>query len=92
MKDKQVESIVVKGNLTSNDTESLLAATKAGVGILAAGEWLFKEDLANGALQHILPDWTLNTEEGIYFVRPSIQYASAASEAFKHWISQKLSP
>ena len=90
VKDKQVESIVVKGNLTSNDTESLLAATKASVGILAAGEWLFKEDLANGALQHILPNWTLNTEEGIYFVRPSIKYASAASEAFKQWISQKL--
>lgn len=91
VKNNKETSIIVSGNLISNETDSLLDAAKAGIGIMSGSEWLFKEAIACGALQRILPDWTLNTEQGIYLVRPSVQYTSAASEAFKHWISEKLS-
>ena len=83
-----MQVVPVRGSLTSNDNEALLSAALAGVGILAAGDWLLGPDLAAGRLQRVLPGWQLQGDGGIYLVRPSAQYTSAALGAFRAWVQQ----
>ncbi len=82
--------MAVKGALTANDGESLLAAARAGVGILAAGEWLMSRDLVEGRLVRVLPQWSLDGQGGIYLVRPSAKFSPATTLAFKEWIERKF--
>jgi DNA-binding transcriptional LysR family regulator len=84
------ETIATNGSLISNDSETLLAAARAGVGILGAGDWLMSRDLASGTLVRILPDWTLDAEGGVYLVRPSAGLTPAKTKAFVDWISGKF--
>ncbi|KAA8697684.1 LysR family transcriptional regulator [Pseudomonas caricapapayae] len=91
-RDKELHTISTTGNLTSNDSESLLQAARAGMGILGAGDWLTSQDIASGTLVSVLPDWQLDTAGGIYLVRPSVRFNSAAMTAFKQWIESKFKP
>lgn len=85
---KGAERCVVRpqGSLVSNDSESLLSAALAGTGILGAGAWLFSRGLASKALVRVLPEWELGARGGIYLVRPSAKFASAATLALKAWL------
>ncbi|MFC5696248.1 LysR family transcriptional regulator [Pseudomonas sp. GCM10022186] len=84
------ETVVTRGSITSNDSESLLAAARAGTGILGAGEWLMSRDLAAGRLVHVLPDWQLDSQGAIYLVRPSARFSPATTLAFMEWIESKF--
>lgn len=86
----QQQTVLVSGTMTSNDSEALLAAARAGTGILAAGEWLMSRDIAAGKLVRVLPDWQLDAQGGIYLVRPSVRYAAASTLAFKAWIEERF--
>ncbi len=88
----ELQTVSPKGNLTANDSESLLAATRAGAGILGAGDWLMSRDIAAGRLLHVLPDWQLDAAGGVYLVRPSARFPSAVVVAFKQWIESKFTP
>lgn len=83
---EQQQTVMVNGSMTANDSEALLAAARAGVGILGAGEWLLSRDLAAGRLLPVLPDWQLDAQGGIYLVRPSVRFAAASTLAFKAWL------
>ncbi|MDN5843946.1 MAG: LysR family transcriptional regulator [Alcaligenaceae bacterium] len=86
----QRQLVSPRGTLTANDGESLLAATLAGVGILGAGEWLASREIAAGKLVHVLPDWRLDNEGGVYLVRPSAMFPAATVLAFKTWVESKF--
>lgn len=79
-------SVVVRGSLVSNDNEALLAAATLGVGILAGGDWLINPAIASGQLVQVLPAWQLNADAGIYLVRPSARFNTAAMTAFRNWV------
>lgn len=85
-------SVTPRGNLTANDSESLLAAARAGAGILGAGEWLMSRDLAAGTLVRVLPEWQLDPTGGVYLVRPSALFPAATVLAFKQWIEARFDP
>jgi DNA-binding transcriptional LysR family regulator len=87
----ELQTITPEGNLTANDSESLLAAARADAGILGAGDWLMSRDIAAGRLLHVLPDWQLDTAGGVYLVRPSAKFPTAAVVAFKQWIESRFS-
>jgi len=80
------ERVLVNGNLTSNDGESLLAAALQGAGIVAGGEWLMAREIAAGRLVQVLPGWSLDEQGGIYLLRPSARFAAASTLAFKEWV------
>ncbi|MFT0532082.1 LysR family transcriptional regulator [Castellaniella hirudinis] len=84
------QTVPVSGSMTSNDSEALLAAACAGIGILAAGEWLMSRDIAAGRLVRVLPDWQLDAAGGIYLVRPSAKFSAATTLAFKAWIEDQF--
>lgn len=85
-------TVTPKGNLTANDSESLLAAARSGAGILGAGEWLMSADLAAGRLVRVLPHWQLDPTGGVYLVRPSARLPAATVLAFKQWIEGRFEP
>jgi DNA-binding transcriptional LysR family regulator len=58
--------------------------------ILGAGEWLMSRDIAAGRLVHVLPDWLLDAQAGVFLVRPSARFSPAATNAFKEWIESKF--
>jgi len=88
----ELQTVSPKGNLTANDSESLLAAARADAGILGAGDWLMSRDIAAGRLLHVLPDWQLDAAGGVYLLRPSARFPSAVVVAFKQWIESKFIP
>jgi DNA-binding transcriptional LysR family regulator len=85
------ETVMTRGSLTSNDSETLLAAALAGHGILGAGEWLMSRQIASGDLVRVLPEWRLDPVGGVYLVRPSSKFPSATVLAFKGWIESQFS-
>ena len=66
------ETVTASGSLISNDSDALLSAARAGVGILGAGEWLMSRDIEAGTLARVLPEWILDSQGGVFlFVPPS---------------------
>lgn len=88
----QQTTLTPKGNLTANDSESLLAAARGGAGILGAGEWLMSRDIAAGHLVRVLPGWQLDPTGGVYLVRPSARFPAATVLAFKQWLEGQFDP
>ncbi|MGE7959143.1 LysR family transcriptional regulator [Pseudomonas sp. NPDC089530] len=86
----ELATVRIQGSLQSNDNEALLAAARAGVGILAGGDWLMNQDLASGQLVRVLPQWQLDSDSGIFLLRPSARFASASTLAFKQWIEARF--
>jgi len=84
------ETVIARGTLTSDDSGALVEAAKAGIGILGAGEWLMARAFAAGTLVPVLPDWTLDTDGGVYLVRPSVEFAPARTEAFVSWVGEQF--
>lgn len=84
------EIVFTRGTLIANDSETLLAASRAGIGILGAGDWLMSRDIEAGHLVRVLPDWELDAQGGIYLVRPSVSFTLARVKAFVDWISAKF--
>ncbi|HHM7976419.1 TPA: LysR substrate-binding domain-containing protein [Pseudomonas aeruginosa] len=80
----------VRGSMVSNDNEALLCAARQGLGIFAAGEWLMSRDLEAGRLVRVLPEWQLDADAGVYLVRPSARYATAAASAFRQWVEARF--
>ncbi|QIL71849.1 LysR family transcriptional regulator [Diaphorobacter sp. HDW4B] len=86
MREGECVVMPVHGSMISNDSETLLTAATLGVGIVAGGSWLFQPALAEGKLVRVLPEWQLNADSGIYFLRPSAQFSTAAMTAFRQWV------
>jgi len=79
-------TVVVRSHLVSNDNEALLTAATMGAGILAGGDWFIQPGIDAGQLVRVLPQWQLNADTGIYLVRPSARFSTAAMAAFRTWV------
>lgn len=84
------QSLRVTGSMRSNDNEALLHAALQGVGIVAGSDWHLLPAVQSGALVRVLPEWTLGEAGGIYLVRPSGHYQTAALAAFREWIGERF--
>ena len=68
--DGATRSVPVKGPLRSNNLSALLAATRAGMGLAALPWYVAHESVKQGAVQVLLPAWSLPAQE-IHAVFPS---------------------
>ncbi len=57
IKTLEKENITVRSNFSSNSGEATVAASMAGLGICIKSFWDVQDDLENGNLIHILPDY-----------------------------------
>jgi DNA-binding transcriptional LysR family regulator len=77
------------GPLRSNNALALLAACRAGVGILLVAEVLAADDLRSGALKRVLPGWSTAARD-VYAVYPSARFVPAKVRAFVDFVTAYL--
>lgn len=81
--------LAIQGRLRSDDTECLLQAAVAGLGIVHLASWLVHEKLASGELEQVLPQTRIATRglphqqsTGIYAVRLKGRSHAAKAQLF----------
>lgn len=86
----QLQRVSVSGPLTSDDAETLVSSTRAGLGIMVATDWLVGPSLLSGELVQVLPQWRLVDEGAIYVVTPSGSAGTSKTRAFSDWVARSL--
>ncbi len=81
----QTQSVAVKGPLRSNNLSALLAAARAGLGLAALPRYVAHESIRQGAVQVLLPAWTLPAQE-IHAVYPSPRLVPSKVSGFVDWL------
>jgi DNA-binding transcriptional LysR family regulator len=76
-----VVTIRAQGNLQTNSSEVVRASVLSGMGIGFSPTWLFEDELAQGDLQVLLPDWP-TPPLPVHLVSPSQRRQSAKVRAF----------
>jgi DNA-binding transcriptional LysR family regulator len=76
--------------LAVNDTNALLAAALAGLGVLHCPAFITGAQVASGALQAVLQDWTAPPIP-IHIVYPASRHLSARTRAFVSWMMEVFS-
>ena len=86
--------IKVAGRLRANDSEALLEAALAGLGLALLPTWLIGEDLRAGRLLAPLPEWEWliapGPERAIWGVYPPKKVVSPKVRAFLTFLSQRF--
>jgi DNA-binding transcriptional LysR family regulator len=82
-------SVAVRGRLRVSAAEGLRAAVLADMGLAVASDWMFAPELASGAVQRVLPDWTLPALD-LWAVFPTGRLVSAKARAFADFVSDIL--
>lgn len=59
----KIQSIRVESQLMISVNESTATAAAAGLGIISTSYWSCKDELEDGSLVQLLPDWTIGTVE-----------------------------
>jgi DNA-binding transcriptional LysR family regulator len=84
----------VNARLRINDSEALLGAAVAGLGIGLLPNWLVNDDLRKGKLVKLLPEWTACISQGperaIWGVYPPKKIVSPKVRAFLTFFSERL--
>ncbi len=80
-------SVTVGGRLRVNAAEGVRAAVCSGVGVAIVSEWMFAPELASGAVEQLLPEWSLPTID-LWAVYPSGRLASAKARAFTTFVQE----
>lgn len=79
-------TIRTQGNLQSNSSEVIRASVLSGMGIGYSPTWLFEDEMANGELQVLLPDWPAPSLP-VHLVSPPQRRQSAKVQAFALHVS-----
>jgi DNA-binding transcriptional LysR family regulator len=76
-----VVTVRAQGNLQTNSSEVVRAAVLSGMGIGFSPTWLFEDEMAEGELQVLLPDWPARSIP-VHLISPSQRRQSAKVRAF----------
>lgn len=82
--------IAVQGPLQVNDGSALVSAACAGCGILSIGHLLVRDELADGLLQAVLPDYPSLAGAPIYAVYPARDLLARKTAAFVDFLVEKF--
>ncbi|WP_217645823.1 LysR family transcriptional regulator [Pseudoxanthomonas sp. GM95] len=82
----------IGGPVLSDEGEGLLVMCLHGAGIIPAPEWLVGQELADGRLVRVLPDWRLDHEGSVQVVLPPGRLVPAKTRAFVDRLMQQFDP
>lgn len=87
-------AIVIRatGRLSTNSSEVVREALIAGAGIALRSTWDIGEELRDGRLKVILPDYRASKHVGIYAVYPSRRFLPAKVRVFIDYLAQLYGP
>jgi DNA-binding transcriptional LysR family regulator len=81
-----IASVTVSGHLRTNSAEGIRAAVLADMGLTIASDWMFAPELASGAVQRLLPQWSLPPMD-LWAIFPSGRLVSAKARAFTEFVA-----
>lgn len=87
--DGRLHPTAVRGPLRSNNLSALLAAARGGMGLAALPWYVAHESVKAGAVQAVLTDWSLPSQE-IHAVYPSPRQVPAKVNGFIEWLQGQL--
>ncbi|RKP53380.1 LysR family transcriptional regulator [Pararobbsia silviterrae] len=82
-------AVRVDGNLQTNSSEVIRASVLSGIGIGYSPTWLFDEELRNGEVVQLLPDWQ-TASFPIHLVSPQERRDSAKVRAFAECVGAAI--
>jgi DNA-binding transcriptional LysR family regulator len=88
--DGQLHPTAVRGTLRSNNLSALLAAARADMGLAALPWYVANESVKAGAVQAVLTEWTLPSQE-IHAVYPSPRQVPTKVSGFIGWLQGQIS-
>lgn len=86
---KVEETVTIRGRLRLSAAEGVRAGVLADMGLAVTTEWMFAPELLSGAVQRVLPEWTLPTID-LWAVFPSGRLATAKAKAFADFVERIL--
>lgn len=89
--DGQLQPVTVRGPLRSNNLSALLAAARAGLGLAALPWYVAHGSVQGGAVQPVLADWALPSQE-IHAVYPSPRLVPSKVSGFIEWLQGQFGP
>lgn len=87
--DGRVEQVPVRGPLRSNNLSALLSAARLGLGLALLPWYVAHDSVKAGAVQPLLPGWTLPEQE-VHAVFPSPRLVPAKVSGFAIWLQGQL--
>jgi DNA-binding transcriptional LysR family regulator len=87
--DGRMQPTSVRGPLRSNNLSALLAAARGGMGLAALPWYVAHESVKSGAVQPVLADWKLPSQE-IHAVYPSPRQVPAKVSGFIDWLQGQI--
>jgi len=88
-RDGQTVHVPVRGPLTTNNGQALLAAAMAGVGVIVQADALLGPALASGQVVQLLPEWQLPTRQ-VHIMRLPEARPSAKLRTFVDFVVERL--
>ena len=82
------EIIRTQGVLRSNSSEVIRSAVVAGIGIGLRSSWDVGDELRDGRLKPILPDYRASSQIGLYVVYPSRRFLPAKVRLFIDYLAR----
>lgn len=85
------QSVRARGNYRIDNAPAVLDAAKSGLGIAYLATYLLTNELENGELIHLLPEWKADLELPIYAVYPRRKYLAPKVRAFIDFMADRMS-
>ena len=85
----QTQVVTVQGPLRSNNLSALLSAARGGMGVAALPWYVAHESVQTGAVQVLLPEWSLPSQE-IHAVFPSPRLVPTKVTQFIAWLQEQM--
>ena len=82
-------SVTVRGRVRLSGAEGLRAAVLADMGLAIVSDWMFAPELSSGAVERLLPDWSLPSVD-LWAVFPTGRLASAKARAFADFVEESV--
>jgi DNA-binding transcriptional LysR family regulator len=87
----KAQTLRVQASLLSNDGDVIKQWSLAGRGIMLRSEWDTAQEIANGKLVRVLPEWKL-AEANVYALVPQRKGLSTRARAFINFLSARFDP
>jgi DNA-binding transcriptional LysR family regulator len=87
--DGRLHPTAVRGTLRSNNLSALLSAARGDMGLAALPWYVAHESVQAGAVQPVLTDWSLPSQE-IHAVFPSPRQVPAKVSGFIAWLQEQI--
>ena len=79
-----------RNRVTCDDGASMRLAAKAGVGISMSSNWNIYQDIQNGSLVRVLPDYEVDDQSAIWLVYPKSNVLTTKVRVFIDFLLEKI--